>query len=260
MFKGIDVSVHNGTINWKKVKEAGIQFAIIRAGYGKTKIDKQFKKNITEALKAGIKVGVYWFSYAYTEEMAKQEAKSCLAAIESYKIEYPVAFDFEYDSVRYAKTKGVTITKELASKLVDAFCSEVQKAGYYAMNYANKQYIRNMFTDEITKKYDLWYARPEVSKPDFAVNLWQNSFVGKVPGIPTDVDLNIAYVDYAEIISQKKLNKLNELTNEEIIDEAIKNGFITSKNYWLQVLNGKQTPDPNYIRTIFERANKIAPE
>ena len=117
--KGIDVSKHNGTINWSKVKNDGVKFAIIRAGYGTDTIDPKFKSNIEGAIAAGLDVGIYWFSYATSESKAKVEANKCIEVLKQYKdkITYPVFFDFEYDSVSYAKKKGVSITKTLASSM-----------------------------------------------------------------------------------------------------------------------------------------------
>src|SRR5690554_97820 len=150
--KGIDVSTHQGTIDWEKVKVAGIQFAIIRAGYGRNAIDAQFVRNISECNRLGIPCGVYWFSYALTAEEAAQEARYCLEAIKPYLVEYPICFDLEYDSVRYAKTQKVTIGRKEATAFAAAFLCEVEKAGYYAVNYANKDYLRSMFNMAVLKK------------------------------------------------------------------------------------------------------------
>ena len=139
--KGIDVSKWQGEIDWEAVKKSGVDFVMIRAGYGKNNIDEYFERNISECNRLGIPCGVYWFSYAYTEKMARNEAKYCIEAIKKYKISYPVAFDFEYDSVDFAAGKGVKVTKTLASKLVRAFCEEIQNAGYYVSVYANPNYL-----------------------------------------------------------------------------------------------------------------------
>lgn len=207
MLKGVDVSYHQGSINWDKVK-LQIDFAILRGGYGKNNIDTQFIRNVKECNRLNIPVGVYWFSYALSPKMVKKEAKYCLELIKDYKIEYPVCFDLEYDSIRYAKEQGITIDKSLASEMVVEFCEEVENQGYYAMNYSNKDYLNNMF-DESTEKYDLWYAYWN-SKLDRKVNLWQYSSTGKVDGINGNVDMNISYLEYPNIIKEKGLNNLGE--------------------------------------------------
>lgn len=209
--KGIDVSEHQGVIDWHKVKESGINFVMIRAGYGKNNIDKQFVNNIETCNRLGIPCGVYWFSYAYTDEMAKNEAEYCLSAIKPYKVEFPVVFDFEYDSVNYATKKGVTVSQTLASNLVKAFCKTVENAGYYAMNYANQDYLNRYFAGEAKTDYDLWLAEwpknPNFENPP-TCGIWQYTSAGKVDGIKGNVDMNITYNDYSEIIKNAGLNKL----------------------------------------------------
>jgi len=205
--KGIDVSKHNGKIDWAKVKASGIEFAMIRAGYGTSNVDDQFKRNISECNRLGIPCGVYWFSYAYTEAMAKKEALACLAAIKPYKVSYPVAFDFEYDSVNYAAKKGTRVNKELASKVAHAFCKVVEGAGYYVLNYANQDFLTNYFDASVRKAYDLWLAKwpktPNLKSPPDC-GMWQYSSTGSVPGINGNVDLNAAYKDYESIIAKPK--------------------------------------------------------
>ncbi|EPR07776.1 glycoside hydrolase family 25 protein [Ruminiclostridium papyrosolvens] len=203
---GIDVSKHQGVIDWNKVKAAGIEFAILRAGFGNNNIDEQFKRNISECNRLGIPVGVYWFSYALNAENAVREARQCIALIKPYKVEYPVCYDIEYDTVTRARKKGVTIGKVQATAFVKAFCTEVQKAGYYATNYANKDYIRNMLDMNALRGFDLWYAWYNKNCDRNDVGLWQYTSSGKVPGISGNVDLNISFKDYPSIIRSAGLN------------------------------------------------------
>lgn len=228
MLRGIDVSKHQGLINWNRVKAAGIQFAMIRAGYGKNNIDTQFVRNITECNRLGIPVGIYWFSYALNEKMAAEEAQKVLEIIRPYKVEYPVVFDLEYDTIDYAKKKGITIDKAMASKMVEAFCSTIEKAGYYAMNYANLDYLRNMFDPGLRTKYDLWYAQyaSEVNSQVGSVGIWQYTSSGKVDGISGNVDMNIAYKDYKAIISKAGLNKPSRVVRVQIETDLTKEGLM----------------------------------
>lgn len=208
--KIIDVSKWQGKIDWTKAKKE-IDGAIIRAGYGRNNIDEYFERNITECNYLGIPCGVYWFSYAYTPEMAKAEARYCLDAIKPYRVELPVCFDFEYDSVAYAKKNGVTITKNDATKFVHAFCGEIENAGYYAMNYTNPAYLAQYF-DDTTLRYDLWLAQwptnPNPDKPPRDCGIWQYTSKGAVSGISGNVDTNAAYKDYPTIIRNAGLNNL----------------------------------------------------
>lgn len=202
MYKGIDISAWQGDIDYDKLK---VDFVIIRAGHGQKTIDKKFKRNIEECNRRGIPCGVYWFSYALNPDMARKEAKACLTAIAPYKIEYPVCFDFEYDSVTYAAKKGVKVTKQLASDIARAFLSEIEAAGYRAMNYTNLDFSKRYFDDQVMKKYDIWAARYTSKETDIAVNagLWQYSSKGKVVGIKGNVDMDISHKDYPALIKIK---------------------------------------------------------
>lgn len=209
--KYIDISKFQGNVDFAKVK-GHVDGVIIRAGYGANNIDAQFKRNITECNRLGIPCGVYWFSYAYTEAMAKKEAEYCLAAIKPYRVELPVCFDFEYDSVTYAQKNGVGIGKTLATSLCHAFCGTIEAAGYYAMNYTNKDYLSRYF-DDTTLKYDLWLAawpaKPDPNNPPRKdCGIWQYTSKGSVPGINGNVDMDYAYKDYPEMIKKAGLNKL----------------------------------------------------
>lgn len=210
MKKGIDVSHHQGNIDWAKVKASGqVDFAIIRAGLGNTasQTDNQFKNNINGCIKYGIPYGFFWFSYAHTEAEAIKEAKAFLEVIKPYKPEYPLAFDFEYEGYDYVKkTYGITLTKEQITKNAKAFMRTLEQAGYYAIVYSNLDYLNSRFLPEITERYDLWYARPGVSKPDKNCGIWQYSWTGRIAGINANVDMDYAYKDYPTAIKSAGLN------------------------------------------------------
>ncbi|MEG2712550.1 MAG: GH25 family lysozyme [Clostridia bacterium] len=208
MLKGIDVSEHQGVIDWTKVK-GNVDFAMLRAGYGQNNIDKQFVRNIKECNRLGIPVGIYWFSYALNESMARQEAKYALAAVKDYTLEYPIAFDFEYDTVRYAKQNGVNVSKIFATDLVKAFCLAIEGANYYAMNYTNQDFLLNMFYFDEIKRFCPWYAwyNSKLNRTD--VGMWQYTESGKMSGISgSSVDMNYAYVDFAKDIRDRGLNNI----------------------------------------------------
>lgn len=125
--KGLDVSEFQGNVDWEKVKAAGYQFAMLRAGYGFNTIDPQFKRNASECNRIGLPIGVYWFCYALTPEIARQEADGCLKAISGYRLDYPVCYDIEQASVNYAAQNGVTFTPETVGKIVQNFCGRMEK-------------------------------------------------------------------------------------------------------------------------------------
>ena len=224
-FKGIDVSEWQKVIDWNKVKEE-IDFAIIRLGYGNGNQDKYAERNITEMNRLGIPYGVYWFSYAYTEDMAKNEAKKAIAILKKLgaKLSYPVYFDWEYDSRNYAEKNGVKVGKDLLCKMATAFCEEIEAAGMYAGIYANPDYIKNHFGNEIFKRFDLWVAHYAKST-SYKANMWQYSSDGKVTGISGNVDMNRCVVDYPKIISgmgkDTTENKTPKKTVKEVAQDVI---------------------------------------
>lgn len=208
--KVYDFSVHNGLIDWDKLKAAGVDFVMLRAGYGKNNIDERFYENATACIRLGIPFGIYWFSYAYTVEMAEKEAGYAIEAVRKYKLRCPVAYDLEYDTVRYAGTKGVSIGKELATGMAEAFCSMVNRAGYMAVNYANKDYLQNMFDSSILN-YPLWFARYHTEAGREDMILWQHSSTGRIVGVSGNVDMNYMYQELDSINSSEPENDCVEL-------------------------------------------------
>ncbi len=215
--KGIDVSEHNGVIDWEKVKASGVGFAMIRAGHGRT-VEKQFKRNISECNRIGLPCGVYWFSYALNAVGAANEAKACLEAIAPYKVDLPVAFDLEYDSVNYAKKQGVMIGTQLASDMARAFCQAVRAAGYDAINYANPDYLNRYFDKAVQEEFPIWLAQwpggtPSLDKPPRACDIWQYSDKGSVPGIGGTVDLDVCYREVVKLTDRQKVQKAAGLSD-----------------------------------------------
>ena len=212
MFKGIDVSKWNGNINWEKVKNAGIDFAIIREGYGKKdpkQIDKQFKNNINGAKSVGIYTGVYHYSYADSVDDAINEAQFCLENVQGLKLEYPIVIDIE-------DKEQLKLNNRQRTDIVKAFCGEIEKHGYYAMFYCNANWLQNyLFKDELLPKYDLWLAQWDVDVPYVSCGIWQKSDKGCIDGISGNVDLNVAYKNYSEIMKSKGLNGFSKSNNSE---------------------------------------------
>lgn len=207
--KGIDVSKWQGAIDWEAVKADGVEFAILRAGYGQTGVDEYFERNAQECTRLGIPFGVYWFSYAYNTALAEREAERCIKMIEKYEIAYPVAWDYEYDSYNHTvKNYGFAPGKTLISDMARAFLEKIKAAGYYPALYANPDYLTNHFDDDVAQRYDIWLAQwPAVAnpnnKPTRAGGLWQYTSSGSVAGINGRVDMNYAYYDYPAIILGK---------------------------------------------------------
>lgn len=196
MMKGIDVSYHQGIIDWKKVADSGIEFAIIRAGYGKSTVDAKFIENIVGAHTAGIKVGVYWFIYALNEDDALLNAEMFHKTIEPYRnaITMKVFADYEYDSDDYAERNGVVHTRETRTCIVKTFLHYLEEKGWDVGNYANPDYVKNHFLD--LSEYPLWlaaYSYTEEQAKKYNPLMWQYSSKGSVSGIKGNVDMNYLY-------------------------------------------------------------------
>ena len=207
--KGIDVSSHQGLIDWAKVKAAGIEFAIVRAGYGqyKTQVDSKARQNFFGALGAGLHVGAYWFSYATTPEEAKAEADLCADTIEKYKgqLDFPVYFDYEYDSEIYSKQKGIIPTQSLRESLAKAFCEEIEARGWRAGVYTNLDYLRTRWRMDALKSWEIWLA-DYTNGPDVSCGMQQTGSNGKINGISGNVDTDTAFTDYPALVREKGWN------------------------------------------------------
>lgn len=156
-YRGIDVSKWNTKLDFKRLKTAGIDFAMIRAGLG-TQTDPMFQSHIKAAQNAGMQVGVYWFAYALNTNAAKKEADACLNGIKSYKLDLPVFYDFEYDTERYAGDKGVTYTVASRTNIIKTFCDRIEASGYDSGVYINPDYCLYKTSRAQLKKYKLWIA------------------------------------------------------------------------------------------------------
>lgn len=191
---GIDVSSFQREIDWKQVKESGIDFAIIRCGYrgateGKLHEDNMFKENIEGALKNNIDVGVYFYSTATTEKELQEEIDFVLELIQDYSLEFPVCYDMEYFNENDRLT---SLSKEKKTQFALDFCKAMEKEGYRTLIYGNKHWLENEFDLDKIKKYDLWYAA-YIEKPELNAHfkMWQYSNSGQIDGISTNVDLNL---------------------------------------------------------------------
>ena len=214
--KLIDVSKHNGSIDFAKVKKSGIQGVIIRAGLGFSTIDTCFKANIQNAIKNNLHIGIYWFGYAGTVAHAKKEAQYCANLLEAYKgkIDLPIFYDWEYDSYDYVKEQyGIKATKQLVSNMTKAFCEILEANGWYSGFYANIDYLNNFYNDTIKQRFCCWVAQYS-SKCIYTGNyiIWQYSETGKVDGIKGNTDLDYLYTNIYDTIKSKSFNGYSKTT------------------------------------------------
>ncbi len=201
---GIDVSEYQGDIEWDKVAENGVEYAIIKVGArgyetGDLIDDPKFEENVEGAIDAGIHVGVYFFSTATTVEESIEEAKYTIEKLGDYDIKYPVVIDIEELSARKPE---MTIAERTDN--VIAFCEEVKAAGYIPMIYSGQQFFIRYLDLSRLLDYDLWFAQYFVNRPFFPYRhtMWQYTASGVIPGITENtVDLNIGFFDYSTIVT-----------------------------------------------------------
>jgi GH25 family lysozyme M1 (1,4-beta-N-acetylmuramidase) len=196
--KGIDVSKHQGKIDWKKVKKDGVDFAMLRMGYGgddKSQDDPTFEQNVKGCEENGIKWGAYLYSYALDMDDVRSEVKHALRLLKGKKPDFPIAYDME-DADGYKKKKGMPSNAELVN-FVDYFCNAMEEVGYYAVVYASRSWLNNQLKSKKLDRYDKWLAEWS-EKPTYkgTFNMWQYTDKGSVSGVKGDVDMNIAYSDF----------------------------------------------------------------
>lgn len=200
MFRGIDVSRYQGSIDWPAVRQSGMEFALIRAGYGNeiNGKDPRFEANISGARAAGLDVGVYWFSYAASVADARKEAAVFRQVIAPHReqITYPAAFDYEEAGREYARKHGANPDGDLISRMADAFLSDMKADGWKTALYTNNDFRRNVFSAQTLKNWDLWLADYS-GAPDAACAIRQTGSTAKIPGIDGSVDTDVCFKDYA---------------------------------------------------------------
>ena len=239
---GLDISKWNGNIDWKAVKAANIDFVIIRAGYGTGYVDPYFKTNIESAIKNDLMIGIYWFSYAHSYQGAKLEAEKCYKTIKKYKdnIDLPVFWDFEYDSVNYARKHGYSISKKLASGMTDTFCTTIKNKGFRAGIYTNIDYANNYFSKKVLNKYHTWIAQwtSNCTYKEHYI-MWQCTDNFRING--KKFDLNRLYINrYKYDLQQSKARTKMTVSATAYSGDSISSTMI--KPYW-----GVIAVDPSVI-------------
>lgn len=190
--KVIDVSYHNGTIDWAKVKSSGVDGAIIRCGYGNNltaQDDKQWKRNADECTRLGIPFGTYIYSYAKTDAQARSEAEHVLRLVKGYKLSYPVYYDLEEAGTQSGAVNRMKIFAEI-----------IENAGYWVGVYCNKSWWDNTLKS-LGDRYTKWIARYNSTLGMSGVDMWQYTSSGSVSGISGRVDMNHCYRDFPKEIS-----------------------------------------------------------
>ena len=200
-FIGIDVSRYQKDIDFKRIKEQGIDFVMIRVGArgyknGTLTMDEYFENNLNSALEAGLDVGVYFFSQAINVQEAEEEANIVLASIAEKKITYPIAFDMEY--IENDTSRIDTLTKEEKTLVTAAFVNKIKEAGYRPMIYGNKEWLLKRIDISQFTTSSFWLSQDD-EYPDYPYkyDIWQYTTEGELYGIDGAVDMDICFVDYA---------------------------------------------------------------
>lgn len=222
--KGIDVCGYQGKIDFKKVKASGVDFVIVKAGYSTSTVET-WETNFANAKNNGLKVGAYWYSYATTIEQGVAEAKAFIKALKGKQLDFPVYFDLE-EKAQFDKGK------EFCTALVEAFCGELEKAGYYAGVYCSTYWFTNFVDEKVREKRPAWIAdyRGECGYKG-SYGIWQYD-AATVPGVQYDCDRDRGYEDYSEYIKQNGLNGYSK----EIVPSEVKK---TVDELAREVINGK---------------------
>lgn len=193
---GIDVSEYQNPVNWQQVKNAGVEYVMIRVGYrgygeeGRLVEDAMFRSHMEGAVAAGLEVGVYFFSQAINEKETLEEVQFVLDRIKEYPVTYPVVYDTEEIKDDVARTDN--LTEEQFTQNCITFCDAIREAGYDTMIYANMKWMA--FTLDMRKltEYEKWYADYEpVPQCPYEFSMWQYTEAGQLPGIEGNVDLNL---------------------------------------------------------------------
>ena len=245
--KGIDVSAWQGKIDWEKVADYGMGFAILRITEAGNVIDKYFERNYTECQKYNIPTGAYKYSYAMTIAEIQSEAKKIVSVLNGRKLQYPVWLDLEYNNQR-------SLGAENIHKMAEAFEKIITAAGYKFGIYCNVGWYMNVICSHL-KKYDFWIARypanddgwiQERLRPDFGVG-WQYSSKAKIPGINGTVDRNVFYKDYKEVstvdknieklilIAKNEIGYLEKKSNIQLDDKTANAGSNNYTKYWRDI-------------------------
>ena len=198
---GIDVAAHQETIDWKKVKEAGVEFAYIRLGYrgaveGILHTDLEFEKNYRGATENGIKVGVYWYAQPANIQEIVEEAKYVISVLNNRQLDLPIVFDFEeteFSDGSISRMHGMSGSER--TKMAVTFCNEILKNHYDVMIYTNLYWAETFYNWKELEDYPVWYAQyatyPNFNRP---LVMWQYDDNGHIDGIDRSVDLDLLFI------------------------------------------------------------------
>lgn len=241
--KGIDVSKWQGIIDWSKVKNSGITFAILRIGYGKydNQKDPQFERNYEQAINNGISVGVYLYSYAKSVEQAREEADCVIKWLNDRHLDLPVYYDIEDKSQN-------DLSKSVLTSMCEAFCRKIESAGYWAGVYSSKYFLTNKLDySALEKKYTIWVAQFNTKNTYTGkYDMWQYSSTGSVQGISGNVDLDYLYRELGGSLNSS-IDTNNQNVNADVYNGNSIVDYLKSINVDSSFENRKKLAEENGI-------------
>ncbi len=190
---GIDVSYHQGEIDWEKVRESGVEFVMVRLGnrgitQGGLNVDERAQENLKGAQAAGLQVGAYFYSQAISVEEAQEEARLALEILDGFKLDLPLAYDWEQEN------RTANVDKRTLTDCTLAFCQAVEQAGYEPMIYFNSYQATALLHLEELVEYPWWLAMYDLQQVfPYRMDMWQYTCTGTVPGINAPVDINLLF-------------------------------------------------------------------
>lgn len=243
LMKGIDVSYAQGKVDWSQVKSGGVQFALIRAGYGRelSQKDVQFENNYSGCKSNNIPCGAYWYSYAMSPEEAVIEANTFLSTIKGKSFEFPVYYDVE-------EVKQFNLGKTKVTAIIEAFLETVEKAGYWVGLYMSTSHLLDNVSNEVRDRYAIWVAQYN-SKCTYTgqYGIWQYGVAGhpkwditnakSVRGVSGQCDLDYCYIDYPELIKKAGLNNISSTTSKPVENSDIVSYSSTDKTQLTEHFN-----------------------
>jgi GH25 family lysozyme M1 (1,4-beta-N-acetylmuramidase) len=197
---GVDVSRYQKSLDWQKLKKAGVEFAIVRIGYrgygsGTLVLDSMYETHMNEAKAAGLRTGIYFFSQAINEAEAIEEAEACLYVLDyfGHTVDYPIYFDSEYANASHSgRADNLSVEERTACAV--AFCETIENAGYKAGVYASTNWFKGKLDLSALSKYSIWNAHYSVSTSPLACDIWQSTGTGTIDGVSGEIDINVSYI------------------------------------------------------------------
>lgn len=197
---GVDVSRYQQSVNWKKLKKAGVEFVILRIGYrgyetGTMVLDPMYETHMADATRAGLRTGVYFFSQAINEAEAIEEAEAILYVLDvlGHSVQYPVYFDSEYATSSH-KGRADGLTREERTACAVAFCERIQQEGLRAGVYASTNWFKDKLDYNTVSRYSIWNAHYGVAESPLGCEIWQSTGTGTLDGVKGQIDINVSYI------------------------------------------------------------------